>query len=1655
MDTFITRLSYIVFIFLISDSINSQNIGNEWLTTGQSYVKLKVGRDGVYRINIADIDATGLTLVGTPAQNLKLYLLGQEIPIHVSNNGTLREDDFIEFYGEKHRIGIDTFLFDNWQKDILNTEYSLTSDTNTYFLTSKIGGLGLRYAQSTPDLTNVNQAPLVDYIHEELLVFNNIHFKNTDGDVRYSRFEAAEGFGSGVRNSQQFTLPISHVVPTGIEPQFSIRLGANNSVSNIEISLNNSLLYSAVLPNRLTTQFDLPIPYTSLSGSNLTFQTKNINSTTATHHIAWVKLRYARQWIFDNADSRIFELPLFLGSRYIEISQFAHQNQASPILYDITNKVRYNTLIKDNKVLALLNPTNKTSKYILAASTEKGILRPEGIELFTAKSWPNTGADYVILTDDFLQGSSKAIDTYADYRKSPEGGGYSVETVFIDDVYDHFGYGFYGNALAIKNFTQYIKSNWPDVRYVYMIGKGLEYPSHRTKDQILAAKEKTFFIPTFGLPGSDNMLFSDKNFPDPAFTIGRLAARTPEDVLNYLDKVKAYDNALTLPQTVPDKYWTKRVLHLGGGKNEFEQNAIRAGLENVARILRDSAMAADVQAFYKNSNVAVQFAVDSEIRNLFEGGINLINFFGHSSSGTWDFAIDNPRNFDNFGKYPIIFSLGCYSGNLHDRTKGISESFVMEKDRGSIAFYASTGTAFIGRLAQYIDEYYKLASREYRHKPISDIITALAKKYRNSLSSDQAFYSQMTYHGDPAVKFLMYPGPDFTFDFPTVKTQPNPVQASLETFNITMDIVNLGGTYADSIALTFVHEGPNGSYRDTIRLKQPIAGARQGITLTLKNRPNLSAGKHTLRGWIDDENLIKEWPDMAGENNNTLLSEAGIEYTFFVSDNIASGIYPANFGIVNSPEKFLLRASTNSAPVESNTYIFHIDTTRFFNSNLFRSYAVVSNGGFLEVKPDLPILEGTVYYWRISPDSTSTESYKWANQSFIYLADHPEGWNQSHYFQFLENNLIDLRYKDNYRNVSFDTDLNNVRVRNKLWEPDDQPSYFYNNVRTFSMNAWDWFDNGIAIIINNPINLWHLLNTAGGAEGSVNPTGRNIRVYSYKTDTPENRKKAMDFIEKELKEGYYLTLYTVQKSANSSYFPEQWAMDSILYGKSLFNVLESAGAQRVRELETRGAVPYILQLQKGNIPTNELIANDVYDIIDGITTLNSLKQNGTQTSPIIGPYNSIGEISFKYSGITDSLKENLESRLSIEGQPTLSPILLNDQPLGPLLTNTNAFRLVATHYDSTTRSAPQLDFWRLSYDALPDAAISPALPSEKVTDTLSQGSPIALKYKIFSTNHRAMDSILVKYNLTDQNNKMITSYARLAPLSANGILEGVYNSTLGLEFSDIVTLTIEINPDNDQKELFSFNNTLVKTFVIKKDDENPLLNIYFDGRPIMDNDIVSSQPEIKITLEDNNSLIPLTDINIFDVQLDTGRNQLYTVPLNDPSVRFTPATPNEGQASLLYTPTLKSGTYKLIVQGKDMTGNPSGMAPKTINFRVIEESTISKVLNYPNPFSTSTQFVFTLTGDEIPAQLLIRIYTVTGKVVKEISGPELGPLHIGVNRTDYKWDGTDAFGEKLGNGVYLYKVFAYKADGTSYESYDISDIDSFFTDGFGKMMIIR
>jgi flagellar hook assembly protein FlgD len=102
---------------------------------------------------------------------------------------------------------------------------------------------------------------------------------------------------------------------------------------------------------------------------------------------------------------------------------------------------------------------------------------------------------------------------------------------------------------------------------------------------------------------------------------------------------------------------------------------------------------------------------------------------------------------------------------------------------------------------------------------------------------------------------------------------------------------------------------------------------------------------------------------------------------------------------------------------------------------------------------------------------------------------------------------------------------------------------------------------------------------------------------------------------------------------------------------------------------------------------------------------------------------------------------------------------------------------------------------------------------------------------------------------------------------------------------------------------------------------------------------------------------------------------------------------------------------------------------------------------------SKTRFVFTVTGQALPRNMKIQIMTLTGRVVREIFMNELGPLHIGNNITEYAWDGTDTYGDRLANGTYLYRVSLDDAQNPF--KHRQSGGDKAFQNDWGKLVLMR
>ena len=94
---------------------------------------------------------------------------------------------------------------------------------------------------------------------------------------------------------------------------------------------------------------------------------------------------------------------------------------------------------------------------------------------------------------------------------------------------------------------------------------------------------------------------------------------------------------------------------------------------------------------------------------------------------------------------------------------------------------------------------------------------------------------------------------------------------------------------------------------------------------------------------------------------------------------------------------------------------------------------------------------------------------------------------------------------------------------------------------------------------------------------------------------------------------------------------------------------------------------------------------------------------------------------------------------------------------------------------------------------------------------------------------------------------------------------------------------------------------------------------------------------------------------------------------------------------------------------------------KNLEFIVEESASIAllHVLNYPNPFTTNTNFYFEHNQSNQMIDVLIQIFTVSGKLIKTISSSYFAE---GNRSFPINWDGKDDYGDNIGRGVYIYKV---------------------------------
>lgn len=490
---------------------------------------------------------------------------------------------------------------------------------------------------------------------------------------------------------------------------------------------------------------------------------------------------------------------------------------------------------------------------------------------------------------------------------------------------------------------------------------------------------------------------------------------------------------------------------------------------------------------------------------------------------------------------------------------------------------------------------------------------------------------------------------------------------------------------------------------------------------------------------------------------------------------------------------------------------------------------------------------------------------------------------------------------------------------------------------------------------------------------------------------------------------------------------------------------------------------YILLARKGDTePIFEKYGSST-ELIELNDTIIGTNNKGYITSTMIGPASSWGTVYRKFLPSELPLTDEFDLRvitynmqgyaidtLSLPAHDTIDISSMIDPVQYPYI------RLFVELTDTENLTPPQLNRWQVIYGGVPEGIMNPYLAglNNYNTVTRQEGDSIRICYAFENISDYAFtDTLQVRYTITNATSGITTHTTKLTPLLQDSVIAFCYSfSTSGLAGNNVIQAYV--NPRILLEEYYN-NNIIESSFTVDRDKIHPVLDVVFDGVHIMDGDIVSPSPMITITLKDENLFLIRNNMDGIEIFLQRpGEDVPQKIDMNSPMIVSAKQIGTNGKNiyQIEYHPqNLPDGKYKLVVKAKDVSGNNSGVEDYIISFEVINKATISNFYPYPNPFSTSTRFVFTLTGSEIPEDLKIQIMTVTGKVVREITKAEIGPIRIGNNKTEYAWDGTDEFGDKLANGVYLYRVII-KND--KFEHRDTAG-DKAFKKNFGKLYILR
>jgi len=1663
---------------------------NYWYDPNKEWYKIYLNKQGVFRITFDQLVQLGINPNGQLRNGkLELYNNGEKIPIDIVDNnqdGFFNSGDYFQFVGNKVKptpfSGLNIYNLSNvywfsYQADSVY-QYRLKNGRpeNTFFpVISSVTKLHWEedkmydnFGYANNDQRDYWNWYTVDLRNMIPITFFDIWLKDSIAYYRDPNIPQAK-IRVSLHGVTASTCPTAH--NAWIKWNFkkigeSLSWGGQNSAM-----LEREFLWG-IGGDSIYCSPDSNYVIIGVDSINCNFNTDIIR-------VNWFELEYWRlhkvrgpYFEFKNPPNRYGILNYYLFDYpYLQMKIYIPQKGQMITNPDIRNDIDRSVWFTDTVTV----PTEYFCVY------PDYFLVPDSIRKDSRSDLRNisNGADYIIITHKKFENQSQQL---ANFRSQNLHGFVNPRVMVVDvqDIYDEFNFGL-REPRAIRDFIKYVFDYWrtPTISYVALVGDmSRDYRGILRNSKVSYMPSMPFHATLYGLLASDNLfacVIGNDFIPDVA--LGRISCEDENEANILVSKIINYpaDNS---------KEWKKTVGLFSGGLDANDENSFKFNDSNIflEQNYTNPFGAITSKVFrYPNKPEYIPFAGSGpEIRQSINKGNVIVSYYGHGGGYQWDFVFtdDDIYALNNQNRLPFVISVTCYTSHF-DNQKVFGEIFNSVQNKGSVATFGSSGVTLWPTAKFFNQELFREIFNNRRFTIGDAILIAKSNPAYGTMTQ------VLTLLGDPAQRLALPEYPDFVVRNSDISIYPvNPLID--DTVKVKVFVRNMGTAFRnDTVTVQlFKHFIADSNLIGMKRLTSfnwidstefqwiikedglinLIAVVNKVDTLMeLDLTDNVASASFPVFN-ISKPNIISPSDNFFTNSRivNFRLVDVGtyIEQIFryqiiidtskslnspqkitshilspeegiisWNSPQLSNGIYYWRAYIFSGPDTNYSDIKTFSIVNESGSgyYAHQKQLLDFQLSNILYSDSLKSLVLNTKLNPPYPIesrLVDTIWV-PLMPDSTYFTASA-TDGTFLYF-----GNIVAHNFDRKSKIYkMGTGFNGTVKGMIYGTVGNlEVTIKNQMFYHSD--GYLYiatgDSLSLLRVNPSSGDTSRVFLGAEMLSSIDGYLNNFGHYVSSDGRYVYNLTAghlgkrekYVLRIFDPQNNwskvgddveflgKSQRGFSNFFVSEGYVITIesfenHYMRKYRVDGFFEIEW----LPLNKP--NILYSIAFDRINNLV------YISTYK----PPQFLYQSGFY-VYKGAY----IEATGSIETPEIGPARKFYDLKFtidntnsqgSYSTILFARTPNSQSWDTIGVNIPQNYNLVNIDP------NYEFIKLHIAFVDTSNQTSQPLKFkdLKVNYSSFPDIHLAPNnLTFER--DTLMQGFDNKLTLKVRNIGLSDVDSVKFDFYLNNSDYPIFSQYLNIKSDSTLFINKTISTDTL-LYTAPVTDIDFKVIVNSPVKEFFTFNNLTDNSFYVSRDSLSPTFRITFDGKEILNGDLISAQPEIIITLEDNSPL-PLDTTNFTIIH--------NNIPLrfSNPALSFNYTPYPNSKAVVKWTPKLKDGRHILEVLAKDASNNYFDTVSYRVVFNVSNVSDIKNVYNYPNPFKDNTYFTFDITGVTPPDEIRIKIFTIAGRLIRELIVPN-SSINMGFNKIH--WDGRDEDGDEIANGVYLYKVISKFKDKT-------------------------